>query len=118
MAALLTFGRLSNHLGRRPVSIAALLITAAGTLVLTSVHTAWPLLGGRAMQGIGCGLASSALAAYIVDSAPTSHIGLGYGALAALGLAITLLSAKEPAVAQADRQATGAQDLPRHATVA
>ena len=80
MSALLTLGRLSNHLGRRPVSIAALLITAAGTLVLTSVHSAWPLVGGRALQGIGCGLAASALAAYIVDSAPVAPVWLGSAA--------------------------------------
>jgi MFS family permease len=44
MAALLVFGRLSNHVGRRPVALAALLITAAGTLVLTRVHGVAPLI--------------------------------------------------------------------------
>jgi MFS family permease len=72
MAALLVFGRLSDHVGRRPVALAALLITAAGTLVLTDVHSVAPLIAGRVLQGIGCGLASSALAAFIVDSAPAS----------------------------------------------
>jgi MFS family permease len=72
MAALVVLGRLSNHLGRRPVALAALAITAAGTLVLTEVHSVVPLTAGRVLQGIGCGLASSALAAFIVDSAPQS----------------------------------------------
>jgi MFS family permease len=72
MAALLVFGRLSNNVGRRPVALAALLITAAGTLVLTHVHSVAPLIAGRVLQGIGCGLASSALAVFIVDSAPAS----------------------------------------------
>jgi len=53
------FGRLSNHLGRRLVSI-------------TDVHGPGPLILGRILQGIGAGLASSAIAAYIVDSAPRS----------------------------------------------
>jgi MFS family permease len=66
------FGRLSNHLGRRLVSIAALLVTACGCLVLTDVHGPGPLILGRILQGIGAGLASSAIAAYIVDSAPRS----------------------------------------------
>jgi MFS family permease len=64
MAALLIYGRLSNHVGRRPVALAALLITAAGTPVLTQVHSVAPLIAGRVLQGIGCGLASSALAEY------------------------------------------------------
>src|SRR3954451_22948005 len=72
MATLLVLGRLSNHVGRRPVALAALLITAAGTLVLTQVHGVAPLIAGRVLQGIGCGLASSALAVFVVDSAPAS----------------------------------------------
>jgi MFS family permease len=72
MAALVVLGRLSNHVGRRPVALAALVVTAVGTLVLTQVHSVGPLIAGRMLQGIGCGLASSALAAFIVDSAPTS----------------------------------------------
>src|SRR3954449_11628445 len=77
MVTLVVFGRLSNQVGRRPVALAALVVTAAGTLVLTSVHSTGPLIGGRALQGIGCGLASSALAAFIVDSAPASPSWLG-----------------------------------------
>src|SRR3954469_23319154 len=76
MAALLVLGRLSNHVGRRPVALAALAVTAAGTLVLTDVHSVAPLITGRMLQGIGCGLASSALAAFIVDSAPASQASL------------------------------------------
>src|SRR3954469_10569208 len=95
MAALVVFGRLSNHLGRRPVALAALVVTAAGTLVLTEVHSVAPLIAGRVLQGIGCGRAASALAAFIVDSAPASPswlasavttgspmVGLTLGALA------------------------------------
>jgi MFS family permease len=76
MAALVVLGRLSNHLGRRPVSLLALAFTAAGTLVLTQVHSPAPLIAGRMLQGIGCGLASSALAAFTVDNAPVSRSGL------------------------------------------
>lgn len=72
VTALLVLGRLSNHLGRRLLSIAALLLTAAGSLVLTQVSGPAPLILGRVLQGLGAGLASSAIAAYIVDSAPRS----------------------------------------------
>lgn len=68
--ALLVLGRLSNHHGRRPVSIAALLIAIAGCLTLLWVHSSLPLLLGRALQGLAAGLASSAIGAYIVDTAP------------------------------------------------
>jgi MFS family permease len=72
MTALLLLGRLSNHLGRRPVCVAALGLTAAGCLVFTEVHSVAPLVVGRVLQGLGAGLASSAVAAYIVDTAPPS----------------------------------------------
>jgi MFS family permease len=72
MAALLVLGRLSSHIGRRPVALAALGVTALGCLVLTQVHGVAPLIAGRILQGLGAGLASSALAAFIVDSAPVS----------------------------------------------
>lgn len=70
IVALLVFGRLSNHLGRKPVSIAAVLTAAAGCGVLLAVHSFWPLLVGRGLQGLAAGLASSAIAAYAVDTAP------------------------------------------------
>lgn len=61
-------GRLSNSLGRRPVALATLAVAAAGCLILPTVHSVAPLIVGRILQG----LASSALAAYSVDSAPAS----------------------------------------------
>jgi MFS family permease len=68
--ALLVLGRLSNHHGRRPVAIAALLLAIAGCLTLLLVHSFLPLLIGRALQGLAAGLASSAIGAYAVDTAP------------------------------------------------
>ena len=68
--ALLVLGRLSDHLGRKLVSILALLLAAAGCVVLMMVDGLGPLLGGRALQGLAAGLASSALAAFVVDTAP------------------------------------------------
>ncbi|MDQ3893371.1 MAG: MFS transporter [Actinomycetota bacterium] len=73
ITGLLVLGRLSDYLGRRRVSLAALAVTAAGCLVLVDVHSAAPLIGGRILQGIGAALASSAIAAYIVDTAPAAR---------------------------------------------
>jgi MFS family permease len=68
--ALLVLGRLSNHLGRKPVAIAAVLAAIIGSAVFTLVDGPAPLIIGRALQGLAAGLASSALAAYAVDTAP------------------------------------------------
>jgi MFS family permease len=100
MLALLVFGRLSNHLGRRPVSLAALALAAAGCLALIEVHGTGTLITGRVLHGLACGLASSAVAAYAVDTAPSSPrwlaatvtagapmIGLTLGALGSGALA-------------------------------
>jgi MFS family permease len=67
---LLVFGRLSHHVGRRPVAITSLLVLVAGCLVLLDVHHIAVLIAGRALMGVGAGLASSSLTSYIVDAAP------------------------------------------------
>ena len=75
--ALLFFGRISDYLGRKPVTFIALTLAAAGCLLMLNVHSAAPLIAGRALQGLGGGLASSAVAAYIVDTAPSKPAWLG-----------------------------------------
>lgn len=89
--ALLVLGRLSDHLGRRPVSIAALLVAAVGCVTLTWVHDVVPLMIGRGLQGLAAGLASSALAAYAVDTAPQNPrwlVSTVTSAAATVGLAV------------------------------
>ncbi len=75
--ALLTTGRLSNHLGRRPTAIAAVVCAAAGCLVMLNVHDLGALLAGRMLQGIACGVASSALGSYVLDLTPARPARLG-----------------------------------------
>jgi MFS family permease len=95
LAALLVMGRLSNHVGRRPTSIASLGLLLLGCLLLLNVHDVGTLLAGRALMGLGAGLASSNITAYIVDAAParpawlasvassqTPMLGLAVGAIA------------------------------------
>jgi MFS family permease len=91
----LVLGRLSNHVGRRPTSIASLGLLLLGCLVLLNVHDVGTLLAGRVLMGLGAGLASSNVTAYIVDAAParptwlasvassqTVMLGLAVGAIA------------------------------------
>ena len=95
LTTLLVMGRLSNHLGRRPTSIASLGLLLLGCLLLLNVHHIGILIAGRLLMGLGAGLASSSLTSYIVDAAParpawlasvassqTVMLGLAVGAIA------------------------------------
>jgi MFS family permease len=95
LTTLLIMGRLSNHLGRRPTSIASLGLLVLGCLLLLNVHHIGILIAGRLLMGLGAGLASSSLTSYIVDAAParpawlasvassqTVMLGLAVGAIA------------------------------------
>jgi MFS family permease len=70
VTALLVLGRLSNHLGRRPIVLSSLGLAAAGSIILLDVSNVAPLILGRVLLGLACGLASSATTAFIVDTAP------------------------------------------------
>jgi len=67
-SSLLICGRLSNFVGRRPVALAALLSAALGCLLLAFMHSASIMALGRVLQGLACGIASSSLGAYVVDT--------------------------------------------------
>lgn len=97
--SLLFFPRLSDHLGRRPVTVMILAISFLGCVVFANLDSPAMLMGGRLIQGIVSGLGSSTIAAYVVDlcsglpvwvgpaitsSAPT--LGLSSGAFISGGL--------------------------------
>ena len=71
LGTLLVLGRLSNHVGRRPAGLASLGLLVLACLLLLNVHAIGILIAGRLLMGLSAGLASSSLAAYIVDAAPT-----------------------------------------------
>ncbi|GAA3436281.1 MFS transporter [Kutzneria kofuensis] len=70
VGALLTVGSLSDHLGRRPVLVASLLVAAAGTAVFWAADGVVPLVIARIVQGIATGTATGALAAGLVEFSP------------------------------------------------
>ncbi|MGN7222434.1 MFS transporter [Curtobacterium flaccumfaciens] len=75
--ALLTTGRLSDHVGRRPMAIGAALCAAAGCIVMLEVQGLGVLLVGRMLQGVACGVASSAIGSYVLDLSPRRPAWLG-----------------------------------------
>ena len=70
VGALLTVGSLSDHLGRRPVLVASLLVAAVGTAIFWAAGGVFSLMLARVVQGIATGTATGALAAGLVDFSP------------------------------------------------
>jgi MFS family permease len=77
LAALLTTGRLSDHLGRRPVLLAALALQMAGVFVFIAAPDVGALLVGRLVMGVATGIALGAIGAWLIDLEPGSRRGLG-----------------------------------------
>jgi predicted MFS family arabinose efflux permease len=77
LVAALTLGSLSDHIGRRPVLIAALIVQLASNLLfLLAPDVAW-VIAGRIVQGIASGAATSAFTAAMVELAPERKKRLG-----------------------------------------
>ncbi|HEY6296925.1 MAG TPA: MFS transporter [Streptosporangiaceae bacterium] len=67
LAALLTLGKLSDHVGRRPVLLTAIAVHA-GSLVIFATATGIPaLLAARVVQGVSTGAALGAIGAAMLD---------------------------------------------------
>jgi MFS family permease len=91
LAALLTVGRLSDYLGRKPVLLAALAVQAASLVLLTLAGGTGDLLLARIIQGLATGSALGAIGAGMVDidrergtlaNALSPGLGTGTGAIA------------------------------------
>src|SRR4051794_28874513 len=67
LVSLLTLGRLSDHLGRRPVLLAAVLAQALTMLLFASADGVPELLAARVVQGLATGAAAGAVGAAMLD---------------------------------------------------
>lgn len=74
---LILFARLSNFLGRKPVVIAALAFGAIACYLFSVGQSPSDLYIGRFLQGLSCGLATSACMSWVVDTAPPARAWLG-----------------------------------------
>ena len=68
LLALLTVGALSDHLGRRPVIVAALAVDAAAMAAFAAAGSVETLIVARILQGLATGAATSAIGAALLDA--------------------------------------------------
>src|SRR5580704_12641231 len=95
LAALLTVGRLSDYVGRRPVILVALVLNAAAMILFAEARDVGQLILARAVQGLCVGVGTTALGAAILDTnrargpllnSVTAFLGMTAGALGAAAL--------------------------------
>lgn len=101
LAALLVLGRTSDHLGRKPVLLAALVLQILAMVAFSTADGIGALIAGRILQGIATGAALGALGAAMLDidrergtlaNAAAPGLGSGAGALLS-GLLVQYLPA-------------------------
>lgn len=97
LLALLFAGRLSDHLGRRPVIAAAIILDVLAMLVFFSADSPTWLVVARTLQGVATGVGMSTLAAALLDldrqrgatvNSLAPLIGLAAGALGSTALVV------------------------------
>lgn len=90
LATLLVAGRLSDHVGRRPMLVAGVLGQIVALAVFDSAHGVGWLYAGRIIQGLATGVAIGAIGAGMLDIHPAKGamanatapgLGTGSGAL-------------------------------------
>ncbi|WP_306204588.1 MFS transporter [Actinoplanes sp. RD1] len=67
LAALLVLGRLSDHLGRRPIILASLGLQAVAMIVFATAGGLGALIAGRILQGVATGGSVGAIGAAMLD---------------------------------------------------
>lgn len=68
LAALLTVGSLSDHLGRKPVIFTAVTLNALAMLLFIYADSVGWLIGARVLQGFATGMATAVLSATLLDT--------------------------------------------------
>jgi MFS family permease len=101
LTALLTVGKLSDHVGRRPVLMTAIAMQAVTMLTFTTAGGVGQLMVGRVIQGLATGAAVGAIGAGLLDldkakgtitNAVAPMLGTGSGGIAS-GLLVQYLPA-------------------------
>ena len=77
LVTLLIAGSLSDHLGRKPVIVAALIIQIASMALFLTADGIGGLLAARIVQGLSMGMVNGALSAAVIEAAPPARKALG-----------------------------------------
>jgi MFS family permease len=75
IAALLLLGRLSDEVGRRPVLLAGLGLSAASAVLFLAAGDLAALLAGRVLSGLSAGIFTGTATAALLDLAPSGDAG-------------------------------------------
>lgn len=67
LSALLVGGRLSDHVGRRPVLMASMVVSAAAMVMFATAAGRWDLFLARLIQGLATGMAVATVGAGLLD---------------------------------------------------
>jgi predicted MFS family arabinose efflux permease len=94
LAALLLFGRISDHVGRRPIALAAMAVAVVSALVFLFAGNVVALDVARILSGLGIGVGAGTGTAWLAElitsenksratliATSTNFLGLGLGAL-------------------------------------
>lgn len=94
LASLLVTGRLSDHVGRRPVALASIVVLIGSMVCFIAANSVAVLIAARVLSGLATGCALSALTAYLTELADGRRVALApvVGSLAGyVGLAVGAL---------------------------
>jgi EmrB/QacA subfamily drug resistance transporter len=78
-SVLLTFGRLADMIGRKPILLMGLIIFVLGSALCGMAPSLWLLILARLFQGLGGALIFAVNIAMITSSFPTTERGLALG---------------------------------------
>lgn len=96
IAGLILFGNLSDQLGRKPILLAGLVLSALSALLFLLAGSLVPIYAARIVSGLSAGIFTGTATAYVIDLAPEGRRRLAsfvavFANLGGLGLG-TLLS--------------------------
>jgi MFS family permease len=70
IGGLVLFGNLSDRVGRKPVLLAGLALSAASALLFLLADSLVPIYVGRVVSGLSAGIFTGTATAYVIDLAP------------------------------------------------
>jgi MFS family permease len=73
IAGLILFGNLSDRIGRKPILLLGLVLSAASALLFLSADSLAPIYAGRVVSGFSAGIFTGTATAYVIDLAPVGR---------------------------------------------